>query len=330
MKSANFRHVAFALLATVLFGLSSASVVAQTAQWPTRPIKIVIPFGAGGGTDVIGRFLAQKLTENLGQTVVVDNRPGAGGSLGSAEVARAPADGYTILLGSSSTHGINPGMYAKLPYDPLKDFEPIGLIATNLFVMSVPNDSPVKTVADLVRLSQASPGQYDYASSGNGTTSHLAAALFVHMSGAKLTHIPYKSNVPGLTDLMAGRVAMMFDNITAMQRQISAGMIRPIATTGLKRNVALKDVPTLDESGVKGYDLQGWFCFLAPAGTPVDIVTRLNQALVNVIAMPEVTEKLIAFGADPETSTPQELKNLIASEIIKYKKIIDIAGAKVE
>jgi tripartite-type tricarboxylate transporter receptor subunit TctC len=330
MKSANFRHVAFALLASVLFGLSSASVVAQTAQWPTRPIKIVIPFGAGGGTDVIGRFLAQKLTENLGQTVVVDNRPGAGGSLGSAEVARAPADGYTILLGSSSTHGINPGMYAKLPYDPLKDFEPIGLIATNLFVMSVPNDSPVKTVADLVRLSQASPGQYDYASSGNGTTSHLAAALFVHMSGAKLTHIPYKSNVPGLTDLMAGRVAMMFDNITAMQRQISAGMIRPIATTGLKRNVALKDVPTLDESGVKGYDLQGWFCFLAPAGTPVDIVTRLNQALVNVIAMPEVTEKLIAFGADPETSTPQELKNLIASEIIKYKKIIDIAGAKVE
>jgi hypothetical protein len=290
----------------------------------------VIPFGAGGGTDVIGRFLAQKLTENLGQTVVVDNRPGAGGSLGSAEVARAPADGYTILLGSSSTHGINPGMYAKLPYDPLKDFEPIGLIATNLFVMSVPNDSPVKTVADLVRLSQASPGQYDYASSGNGTTSHLAAALFVHMSGAKLTHIPYKSNVPGLTDLMAGRVAMMFDNITAMQRQISAGMIRPIATTGLKRNVALKDVPTLDESGVKGYDLQGWFCFLAPAGTPVDIVTKLNQALVKVIAMPEVTEKLIAFGADPETSTPQELKNLIASEIIKYKKIIDIAGAKVE
>jgi len=330
MKSANFRHVAFALLATVLFGLSSTSVVAQTAQWPTRSIKIVIPFGAGGGTDVIGRFLAQKLTENLGQTVVVDNRPGAGGSLGSAEVARAPADGYTILLGSSSTHGINPGMYAKLPYDPLKDFEPIGLIATNLFVMSVPNDSPVKTVADLVRLSQASPGQYDYASSGNGTTSHLAAALFVHMSGAKLTHIPYKSNVPGLTDLMAGRVAMMFDNITAMQRQISAGMIRPIATTGLKRNVALKDVPTLDESGVKGYDLQGWFCFLAPAGTPIDIVTRLNQALVKVIAIPEVTEKLIAFGADPETSTPQELKNLIASEIIKYKKIIDIAGAKVE
>ena len=330
MKSSNFCHVANALVATLFVGLFSASALAQTAQWPTRPIKIVIPFGAGGGTDVIGRFLAQKLTENLGQTVVVDNRPGAGGSLGSAEVARAPADGYTILLGSSSTHGINPGMYAKLPYDPIKDFEPIGLIATNLFVMSVPNDSPVKTVADLVRLSQASPGQYDYASSGNGTTSHLAAALFVHMSGAKLTHIPYKSNVPGLTDLMAGRVAMMFDNITAMQRQISAGMIRPIATTGLKRNVALKDVPTLDESGVKGYDLQGWFCFLAPAGTPIDIVTRLNQALVKVIAMPEVTEKLIAFGADPETSTPQELKNLIASEIIKYKKIIDIAGAKVE
>jgi tripartite-type tricarboxylate transporter receptor subunit TctC len=196
--------------------------------------------------------------------------------------------------------------------------------------MSVPKDSPVKTVADLVRLSQASPSQFDYASSGNGTTSHLAAALFISMSGAKLTHIPYKSNVPGLTDLMAGRVAMMFDNITAMQAQINAGTIRPVATTGLKRNVVFKDVPTLDEAGVKGYDLRGWFCLLAPAGTPAEIVTKMNRELVRVIAMPEVTDKLIALGADPETGTPQELKALIASEIIKYKKIIDIAGAKVE
>ncbi len=330
MKNLIVRNIAASLLATVCAGLLCASAAAQTTQWPTRPIKIVIPFGAGGGTDVIGRFLAQKFTEGLGQTVVVENRPGAGGSLGSAEVARAPADGYTILLGSSSTHGINPGMYAKLPYDPIKDFEPIGLIATNLFVMSVPKDSPVKTVADLVRLSQASPGQFDYASSGNGTTSHLAAALFISMSGAKLTHIPYKSNVPGLTDLMAGRVAMMFDNITAMQSQINAGTIRPLATTGLKRNVVFKDVPTLDEAGVKGYDLRGWFCLLAPAGTPAEIVTKMNRELVRVISMPEVTDKLIALGADPETGTPQELKALIASEIIKYKKIIDIAGAKVE
>ena len=330
IKNSLIRKVSAAFLATMFAGCLSASALAQTAPWPSRLIKMVIPFGAGGGTDVIGRFLAQKLSEGLGQTVVVETRPGAGGSLGSAEVARAPADGYTILLGSSSTHGINPGMYAKLPYDPIKDFEPIGLIATNLFVMSVPKDSPVKTVADLVRLSQASPGQYDYASSGNGTTSHLAAALFVSMSGAKLTHIPYKSNVPGLTDLMAGRVAMMFDNITAMQRQISAGTIRPLATTGLKRTTVLNDVPTLDEAGVKGYDLRGWFCLLAPAGTPAEIVNRLNQELVRVIAMPEVAEKLVSLGADPETGTPPELKALIASEIVKYKNIIDLAGAKVE
>jgi tripartite-type tricarboxylate transporter receptor subunit TctC len=330
MKNLMVRTRVVALLGAVCAGLFCTSALAQNTPWPSRPIKMVIPFGAGGGTDVIGRFLAQKLSEGLGQTVVVETRPGAGGSLGSAEVARAPADGYTILLGSSSTHGINPGMYAKLPYDPIKDFEPIGLIATNLFVMSVPKDSPVKTVADLVRLSQAAPGQYDYASSGNGTTSHLAAALFVSMSGAKLTHIPYKSNVPGLTDLMAGRVAMMFDNITAMQRQISAGTIRPLATTGLKRNAVLQDVPTLDEAGIKGYDLRGWFCLLAPAGTPMAIVSRLNQELVRVIAMPEVGEKLISLGADPESSSPQELQALIASEIIKYKKIIDLAGAKVE
>ncbi len=317
-------------IATALSGFFCAAAMAQQSVWPTRPIRMVIPFGAGGGTDVIGRLLAQKLTERLGQTVVVENRPGAGGSLGTSEVARAPADGYTLLLGSSSTHGINPGMYAKLPYDPIKDFEPVALIATNLFVMSVPKDSPVKTVSDLVKLSQSAPGKYDYASSGNGTTSHLAAALFVSMSGAQLTHIPYKSNVPGLTDLVAGRVAMMFDNITAMQTQINAGTIRPIATTGLKRNAVLKDVPTLDESGVKGYDIRGWFCMLAPAGTPAEIVTKLNRALVEIVALPEVTEKLVAIGADPETGSPEDLKKLIASEIAKYKKIIQIAGAKVE
>jgi tripartite-type tricarboxylate transporter receptor subunit TctC len=221
-------------------------------------------------------------------------------------------------------------MYAKLPYDPVRDFAPISLIATNLFVMSVPKDSPVKTVADLVRMSQAAPGKYDYASSGNGTTSHLAAALFVSMSGAQLTHIPYKSNVPGLTDLVAGRVAMMFDNITAMQAQISAGSIRPIATTGLTRSSVLKDVPTLSEAGVKGFEIKGWFCMLAPAGTPVEIVNILNRALVQIVALPEVQEKLVAIGADPETGSPDDLQKLITSEIIKYKKIIEIAGAKLE
>jgi tripartite-type tricarboxylate transporter receptor subunit TctC len=330
MKNFYCRKFLRVLIVTSAMGLFCNAAIAQQSAWPNRPIRMVIPFGAGGGTDVIGRLLAQKLTESLGQPVVVENRPGAGGSLGTSEVARAPADGYTLLLGSSSTHGINPGMYTKLPYDPIKDFEPVALIATNLFVMSVPKDSPVKTVADLVRLAQASPGKYDYASSGNGTTSHLAAALFVSMSGAKLTHIPYKSNVPGLTDLVAGRVAMMFDNITAMQTQINAGTIRPIATTGLKRTTVLKDVPTLDESGVKGYDIRGWFCMLAPAGTPAAIVIRLNQELVKIVAMPEVAEKLVAIGADPETGSPEDLKKLIASEITKYKNVIEIAGARVE
>ena len=330
MKIFLFSKLYPVLLVMLVAGFFCNAAIAQPLAWPTRPIRMVIPFGAGGGTDVIGRLLAQKLTESLGQPVVVENRPGAGGSLGTSEVARAAADGYTILLGSSSTHGINPGMYATLPYDPIKDFEPVALIATNLFVMSVPKDSPVKTVADLVNLSKAAPGKYDYASSGNGTTSHLAAALFVSMSGAKLTHIPYKSNVPGLTDLVAGRVSMMFDNITAMQTQISAGTIRPIATTGLKRNAVLKDVPTLDESGIKGYDIRGWFCLLAPAGMPQAVVMKLNQELVRIVALPEVTEKLVSIGADPETGSPEDLKKLIASEIIKYKKIIEIAGARLE
>ena len=317
----------------MMLGLTvTAPAVAQTAQsaWPSKTIRMIIPFGAGGGTDVIGRLLAQKLTESLGQTVIVENRPGAGGSLGSTEVARATPDGYTILLGSSSTHGINPGIYPNLAYDPIKDFEPISLIATNMFVMSVPKDSPDQNVADLVRRAMAAPGTYNYASSGNGTTSHLAAALFVSMSGAKLTHIPYKSNVPGLTDLVAGRVAVMFDNITAMQAQINAGTIRPIAITGLVRSPVLKDVPTLDESGLRGFEIKGWFCMLAPAGTPIDIVNKLNRALVSIVGQPDVREKLIVIGADPETGTPEELRKLISSEIVKYKKIIDIAGAKLE
>ena len=325
MKKINVIAAAFSLAALV----ASPLVFAQT--YPTKPIRVIVPFAPGGSTDIISRLVTQRMAQELGQPVVVENKAGAGGAIGAGEGARAAPDGYTLSVATVSTMAVLPACRPKdLPYDPIKDFEPVALIATNLFVMSVPKDSPVRSVSDLVKLSQAEPGKYDYASSGNGTTSHLAAALFVSMSGAKLTHIPYKSNVPGLTDLVAGRVAMMFDNITAMQSQINAGTIRPIATTGLKRNVVLKDVPTLDESGIKGYDIRGWFCMLAPAGTPVEIVTKLNRELVRIVAMPEVTEKLVAIGADPETGSPQDLKALIASEILKYKNIIEIAGAKVE
>ena len=312
-------------------GLLAAALPAVAADpYPQRPIRMVIPFAAGGGTDVLGRLLAQKMGEGLKQAIVVDNKPGAGGSVGTADVAKAAPDGYTILLGSSSTHGINPVLYSKLPYDAVKDFAPIGQIATNKFVMAVPADFPAKNLQEFLAVTRANPGKYNYASSGNGTTSHLAGALFVQMSGIPLAHIPYKSNVPGLNDLIAGRVSVMFDNITAMQGQLQAGLVRPIATTGDVRSPILKDVPTMEEQGLKGYRIGGWFCLLAPAGTPAPIVERLQAELARVGAMPEVRDKMFAIGADPLVGTPADLAKLIATEIPRWKGIVETAGAKVE
>lgn len=316
-------------------GLSSGlllCVLPAAAQkiYPNQPIRLVIPFGPGGGTDVLGRLLAQKMSEGLKQPVVVENKPGAGGSLGAAYVARATPDGYTILLGTSSTHGINPGLYSKLPYDAIKDFSAIGEIATNKFVMAVPAAFPAKNLQEFLAVTRANPEKYTYASSGNGTTSHLAGALFAKMSGIPLTHIPYKSNVPGLNDLIAGRVSVMFDNITAMQGQLQAGLVRPIATTGDVRSPILKDVPTMEEQGMKGYRIGGWFILLAPAGTPPNIIDRLNEELARVIGIPEVHDRMIALGADPQLSTPKGAATLIATEIPRWKAMIETAGAKVD
>jgi tripartite-type tricarboxylate transporter receptor subunit TctC len=318
------------LQSTLAGGLTLALPALANTAYPQRPIRMVIPFAAGGGTDVLGRLLAQKMGEGLKQAIVVDNKPGAGGSVGTADIAKAPADGYHILLGSSSTHGINPVLYSKLPYDAIKDFAPIGVLGTNKFVMAVPADFPAKNLQEFLAVTRANPEKYSYASSGNGTTSHLAGALFTQMSGIPLTHIPYKSNVPGLNDLIAGRVSVMFDNITAMQGQLKAGLVRPIATTGDVRSPILPDVPTMEEQGMKGYRIGGWFVLLAPAGTPKDIVQRLHAELARVVRMPEVNDKMISIGADPLILTPEETVRHIAAEIPRWRGMVETAGAKVE
>lgn len=307
-----------------------AQPAAAADDWPKQPIRMVIPFAAGGGTDILGRLLAQKLSEGLGQTVVVDNRPGAGGSVGTAEVARAKPDGYTILLGSSSTHGINPVLYSNLPYDAVKDFQPVALIATNKFVMAVPGNFPANNLKEFLDLTRKAPDKYAYASSGNGTTSHLAGALFVKQSGIPLLHVPYKSNVPGLNDLMAGRVSLMFDNITAMQKQIEAGLVKPIATTGDTRSPILPNVPTMQEQGMKDYRIGGWFVVMAPAGTPKPIAERLYQELAKVIKQPEVSNRMIAIGADPQVESPDQTGKYIQTEIPRWREIVEMAGAKID
>lgn len=318
--------LALAPMALLVSGPSAAN---PTDAFPERTITIVVPFGAGGGTDVLGRILAERMSEGLGRPVIVENRPGAGGSIGTAAVAKAKPDGYTILLGTSSTHGINPALYSNLPYDAIKDFSPIGLVATNQFVAAVPAAFPANNLAEFRTAVAKDPESFNYGSSGNGTTSHMAGALFVKMSGLPLTHIPYKSNGPALVDLMAGRVSLMFDNITAMQQQIKAGTIKPIGTTGKHRSPILPDVQTLEEQGLKGYHIGGWFGMLAPAGTPAPVVDKLSKELARVLQIPEVSERIKAVGADPEVSTPAEFATLIQTEIPRWGEIADIAGAKI-
>ena len=329
MKASLFKHLA-AALATGVIALTAWSSANAQAAWPNRPVKMIIPFAPGGGTDVMGRLIAGKLGEALGQAVVVENKPGAGGSLGTAEFARMPADGYTLLLGSISTHAISPGVYAKLSYDPVKDFAPMGQVTNNPFVVAVPAALPVKTVAELVALAKSDPTKYNYASSGNGGGSHLAAALFVHLTGMPVQHIPYKSQAPALNDLLAGRVAFMFDNITAMQQHIQAGTLRALGTSVTSRPSVMKDVPTLIEAGVPGYEFNGWVGMWGPAGTPPEIVNRVNTELVRIMAMPDMVAKFAALGAEAQTSSPQELSRLVASEVVKWKRVIQIAGVKAE
>ena len=316
------------LLAIVLMALACPIA---SADYPDQPIRIVVPFAAGGGTDVMARMFAQQLAESLKVPVVVDNRPGAGGTIGSTAVARATADGYTILLGSISTHAISPNLYAGMAYDPVKDFEPLARAGTTPFVMTVHPDVAAGTVGELIRHGRANPKKYAFASSGNGTTSHLCGALFTRLAGVEMTHIPYKSNVPGLTDLLAGRVTFMFDNIIAMQPHIKAGKLRALAVTGAERVASLPNVPTMIESGLPAFDVTGWFGFWAPAGTPRQVVIRLNAELNRIMREPDVRARAEEQGVDlTKTQEPEEFGRFVQAELVKWRRIIQDAGAKMD
>lgn len=330
MRSASTARLARLLqlllvLAAPLFCSSAA------ADYPDQPIRIVVPFAAGGGTDVMGRMFGQKLSEAWKVPVLVDNRPGAGGTIGSTAVARAAPDGYTVLLGSISTHAIAPGLYARLAYDPVRDFQPIARAGTTPFVMTVHPAVPAHTVGELVALARANPKKYDYASSGNGTTSHLCGALFTQLAGVEMTHIPYKANAPGLTDLLGGRVTFMFDNIIAMLPHIRAGKLRALAVTGNERVASLPNVPTMIEAGLPAYEVIGWFGFWAPAGTPPVIVARLNAELARIMRDPEVRGRAEEQGVDlTKPQTADEFGSYVQLELAKWRRIIRDAGAKLD
>lgn len=274
-------------------------------------------------------MLSQPLSEALGQTIIIDNKPGAGGSIGAKAVASASADGYTLLNGTSSTHGINPWLYSRLGYDVLKDFEPIAVLAISDYALGVPLNSPARSVADLLSMHKAS--KLMYASSGNGTTSHLASALFANYSQADFEHVPYKSSGPALQDLIGGQVAFFFDNTSVLMPQAKAGKIRILATSGSVRSAATPDVPTMAESGVTGYDVIGWWALFAPANTPKPVIDRLHKEVSKVLESPAIRQKIVSMGnIVAPLMTPAESKAFIKNEYEKFGNIVKMAGVKMD
>jgi tripartite-type tricarboxylate transporter receptor subunit TctC len=306
------------------------ATVASAQSYPNRAIRLVVPFPAAGTTDILARAAAQKLTEAFGQSVVVDNRPGAAGNIGSDLVAKSAPDGYTLLMGTVGTHAINPSLYSKMPYDHVKDFVPVVLVAGVPNVLVVNPALPVNSVADLIKLAKDKPGQINFASSGSGTSIHLSGELFKTMAGVDITHIPYKGSSPALTDLMGGQVQIMFDNLPSALPQIKAGKLRAIAVTSLKRAPVLPDVPTISESGLPGFEASSWFGVLAPAGTPAPIVARINAEVNKWLQSTDARERLLSQGAEAAGGSPEQFANHIRAESEKWAKVVKASGAKVD
>ncbi|SHN00447.1 tripartite tricarboxylate transporter substrate binding protein [Rhizobacter sp. OV335] len=325
------------VLATAAAATTAALAFPVRAQgaWPTKPVRIVVPFAPGGTTDILARALAPELSRVFGQQFIVDNKPGAGGNVGAEQVAKSAPDGYTLLMGTVGTHGINQSLYPKLPFDPIKDFAPVTLVAgvPNVLVMNPAKAEAEKinTVADLIRYAKAHPGKLNMASSGNGTSIHLSGELFKSMTGTFMLHFPYRGSGPALLDLIGGTMDLMFDNLPSAMPQIKAGKLKALAVTSAQRSAALPDVPTIAEAGpVKGFDASSWFGLLAPAGTPAEIVNKLQQESAKALGTPALKERLLAQGAIPSGMPPAEFAAYIAAETKKWAQVVKVSGAKVD
>lgn len=307
-----------------------AGAAARAAEYPERPIRLVVPFPPGGPTDVVGRIVAAQLTEVIGQQIIVDNKGGAGGNVGTDIVAKSKPDGYTLLFGTAATHGINVSLYQHLEYDPVKDFAPIALTGMNPMVLLVPPDMP-RTAKELIAKLKAEPGKWSFASSGNGTTNHLAGELFKKQVGIDVVHVPYRGSGPALQDLLAGRVAFMFDSFGTSLEYIRAGKLRALGVMATRRSAADPEVPTMAEAGVPDFVGATWNVVVAPAGTPKPIVDKLNAAVNKALKTPAVAERLKQAGVDTvDDSTPASTGAFIESEIAKWREVVKLAGAKVD
>ena len=327
------RRLTLAMAAAASLSLA-LPIGAQTA-WPTKPVRIVVPFAPGGTTDILARAIAPELTKAFGQNFIVDNRGGAGGNVGADIVAKSSGDGYTLLMGTVGTHGINKSLYAKLPYDPQKDFAPVTLVAgvPNVMVMNAEKAKAlnINTVPDFIKYAKAHPGVFNMASSGNGTSIHLAGELFKVRTGTFMAHIPYTGSGPAMLAMVSGQVDVMFDNLPSSMAQIKAGKLKAFAVTSSQRSSAMPELPTIEEAAsLKGFDASSWFGLLAPAGTPADVVTRIQQETAKALASPAIKEKLLAQGAIPGGNTPAEFAKFIDSEIAKWAPVVKASGAKID
>lgn len=318
-------------LAAALSTIAAVTPLTSAAQdkWPSKPIKYIVPFPPGGTTDILARHLSQKLSAALGQPIVIENKPGAGGNIGSDFVAKSPADGYTILGGTISSHSINVSLYKDMPYDPIKDFQPITLIGTNTNVLIVTPANPAKTLQDLIAAGKAKPGSLSFASAGNGTSQHLSGELFKAMAGLDMVHIPYKGSAPAIQDVMGGQVPMMFDTMVVAAPHIKSGNVRALGVTSSKRLKGFENIPTIAEAGIPGYQVVAWQGVFVPAGTPKEIVQRLNAELVKIINMPDVREKLESLGVEPAGNSPEEFAAFQKAEVAKWAKVIKDGNIKI-
>lgn len=317
----------------VIGAIASLTLLCATtcasAAYPDHPIRLVVPYPAGGAADTVARIIAAPLGTKLGQTIVVDNRPGASGVIGAGAVAKAAPDGYTLLL-DATAHSVNPSLQPKLPYDTAKDFAPISLVVLVPNLLVVPPSSPFNSPKDIVARAKATPGKLTYASAGSGTAQHLAAELFRQQSGLNMLHVPYKGGAPALSDLMGGQVDMMFSNMAASYPLVSGKKLKVLATTGAKRSPALPDVPTIAESGLPGYQVYEWNGLFAPAGTSVDIIDKINKATIEVLTQPAVKERLAAIGAEASGDKPQEFRKFLDAEREKWATVIKQGNIRAE
>ncbi|MBB2777634.1 UNVERIFIED_ORG: tripartite-type tricarboxylate transporter receptor subunit TctC [Comamonas terrigena] len=323
------RRTGLKTLAAAALAVAGMGSALAADAYPDKPLTMVVPFSAGGTTDILARIVGQALGQELGQTIIIDNKPGAGGNIGAQQASRAKADGYTLFMGTVGTHAINQALYKKLPYDPVKDFAPLSRVANVPNLLVAHPSRPYKTVQEMIAYAKKHPGEVTYGSPGSGASPHVSGALFQSMTGAEMTHVPYKGSAPAISDLLGNQIAVMFDNMPSAIQHVRSGKLRPIAVTTAKRSPELPDVPTIAEAGVPGYEATSWFGLWAVAGTPAPILTKLQTALTKVLKDPAVAKKIADQGGEVVIETPAQFDAFIKSEAAKWGKVVKESGAEV-